>query len=55
MERSGLVRMEDSMAVAEDGPASEWLARYLEVVGASIRVYGDAAILFNTIPAYIGG
>jgi len=55
MERSGLVRMEDSRAVAEGGPASEWLARYLEVVRASIRASGDVAILFSTIPAYIGG
>lgn len=55
MEGSGLVRMEDSVAVAEDGPANEWLARYVEVVRASIRASGDIAILFNTIPAYIGG
>jgi len=47
--------MEDAMTVAEDGTEREWTARFLKVHWASSRIYGGAAILVTTIPAYIGG
>ena len=55
MEGVGLVRKDGSAVAAEDGPARMWLAEYLEAARAWIDASGDASVLFNTIPSYVGG
>lgn len=55
MEGAGLVRMDGSTAAAEEGSARAWLAGYIEAARSWIDASGDASVLFNTIPSYVGG
>ena len=56
LEQAGLVRRDGHVNTAvEDSSARVWLAEYLKAVVAWIDASGDASVLFNTIPSYMGG
>jgi len=55
MEKTRLVNVADSLAMAEKGEVNDWFVRYLDLVKTSIDSTGDISLLFNTVPAYISG
>lgn len=55
MRGAGLVNMSGSAATASNGPAHQWLMEYLGLLVAWIDASEDTSVLFNTIPAHVGG
>ena len=55
MKETGLVSMSGPVATANDGPARRWLAEYLDLLAAWMDASEDVSVLFNTIPACVGG
>ena len=55
MRVAGLVSMSGPVATANDGPARRWLAEYLDLIAAWMDASEDVSVLFNTVPACVGG
>lgn len=51
----GLVSMSGPVATANDGPARRWLVEYLDLIAAWMDASEDMSVLFNTVPACVGG
>lgn len=51
----GLVNVSGPVAAASDGPARRWLVEYLDLLAVWIDASEDASVLFNTVPACVGG
>ena len=55
MKKARLVSMSGPVAAASDGPARRWLEEYLDLLAVWIDASEDASVLFNAIPACVGG
>lgn len=56
LNKAGLIKIDSSLISAQkEEKAYGWFARYLNTCKTYADTTGDVSILFNTIPAYIGG
>lgn len=56
LEKAGLIKSDDSMIFPQkEEKAYNWLIRYLDLCKTYADTTNDISILFNTVPAYIGG